>query len=134
MCLRPLTCKIESRGHIRIITHSFGKCLECVSQLQNDWANRMSDEFKCWKHAYFGTFTYGNSCIPYVDVLPSELPPEKFDYLCNAFLNHRANASRSFDILCNYIHYADRRHFRSGFFHNDTYIAYNQFQRAHNGR
>lgn len=84
MCLRPITRKIESRGHLRVITHPCGKCLECVSQLQNDWANRMSDEFKNWRHAYFGTFTYGNSCIPYVDVLPSELPEDKLLYLKDA--------------------------------------------------
>lgn len=93
MCLRPMTRKIESRGHMRIITHPCGKCLECVAQLQNDWANRMSDEFKQWKHAYFGTFTYGNSCIPYVDVLPAELPPEKLDYLKSAIANIPQSAS-----------------------------------------
>lgn len=84
MCLRPLTRKIENHGFTRIVTHPCGKCLECVAQLQNDWANRMSDEFKNWKHAYFGTFTYGNSCIPYVDVIPSELPAEKLAYLVQA--------------------------------------------------
>lgn len=85
MCLNPITRKfVDSAGHSRVITHSCGKCLECVQQLQNDWANRMCDEFKQWKHAYFGTFTYGNSCIPYVDVVPSDLPEDKFRYLCDA--------------------------------------------------
>lgn len=85
MCLKPITRKfVDSAGHSRLITHPCGKCLECVQQLQNDWANRMCDEFKQWKHAYFGTFTYGNSCIPYVDVVPSDLPESKFSYLCDA--------------------------------------------------
>lgn len=84
MCLRPITRKIESHGICKIVTHPCGKCLECVSQLQNDWANRMSDEFKNWKHAYFGTFTYGNSCLPYVDVVPSDLPEDKLSYLVSA--------------------------------------------------
>lgn len=85
MCLNPITRKVvDSAGHSRVITHPCGKCLECVQQLQNDWANRMCDEFKLWKHAYFGTFTYGNSCIPYVDVVPSDLPEDKFSYLCDA--------------------------------------------------
>ncbi len=85
MCLNPITRKVvDSAGHSRVITHPCGKCLECVQQLQNDWANRMCDEFKQWKHAYFGTFTYGNSCIPYVDVVPSDLPEDKFRYLCDA--------------------------------------------------
>lgn len=85
MCLNPITRKVvDSAGHSRVITHPCGKCLECVQQLQNDWANRMCDEFKQWKHAYFGTFTYGNSCIPYVDVVPSDLPEDKFIYLCDA--------------------------------------------------
>ena len=93
MCLRPITRKIKSRGRLRIVTHSCGKCLECVAQLQNDWANRMSDEFKQWKHAYFGTFTYGNSCIPYVDVIPSELPAEKLAYLVQAIKKIPSSAS-----------------------------------------
>lgn len=93
MCLRPMTRKIESRGHMRIVTHPCGKCLECVAQLQNEWANRMSDEFKQWKHAYFGTFTYGNSCIPYLDIIPSELPSEKLDYLKSAIANIPQSAS-----------------------------------------
>ena len=85
MCLNPITRKVvDSAGHSRVITHPCGKCLECVQQIQNDWANRMCDEFKLWKHAYFGTFTYGNSCIPYVDVVPSDLPHNKFSYLCDA--------------------------------------------------
>lgn len=84
MCLNPITRKVTSRGFTRIVTHPCGHCLECVAQLQNDWANRLSDEFKNWKHAYFGTFTYGNSCIPYVDVIPSELPAEKLAYLVQA--------------------------------------------------
>lgn len=88
MCLNPITRKVvDSAGHSRVITHPCGKCLECVQQLQNDWANRMCDEFKLWKHAYFGTFTYGNSCIPYVDVVPSDLPEDKFSYLCDAIQN-----------------------------------------------
>lgn len=88
MCLKPITRRfVDSAGHSRLITHPCGKCLECVQQLQNDWANRMCDEFKQWKHAYFGTFTYGNSCIPYVDVVPSDLPEDKFSYLCDAIQN-----------------------------------------------
>lgn len=93
MCLRPITRKIENHGFTRIVTHPCGKCLECVAQLQNDWANRMSDEFKIWKHAYFGTFTYGNSCIPYVDVIPSELPAEKLAYLAQAIKKIPLSAS-----------------------------------------
>ena len=85
MCLNPITRKVvDSAGHSRVVTHPCGKCLECVQQLQNDWANRMCDEFKLWKHAYFGTFTYANSCIPYVDVVPSDLPDHKFSYLSDA--------------------------------------------------
>ena len=85
MCFNPITRKIvDSAGHSRIVTHPCGKCLECVQQLQNDWANRMCDEFKLWKHAFFGTFTYGNSCLPYVDVVPSDLSEHKFSYLCDA--------------------------------------------------
>lgn len=88
MCLTPITRKVvDSAGHSRVITHPCGRCLECVQQLQNDWANRMCDEFKLWKHAYFGTFTYGNSCIPYVDVVPSDLPEDKFSFLCDAIQN-----------------------------------------------
>lgn len=88
MCLNPITRKfVDSAGHSRLITHPCGKCFECVQQLQNDWANRMCDEFKQWKHAYFGTFTYGNSCVPYVDVVPSDLPVDKFTYLCDAIQN-----------------------------------------------
>lgn len=93
MCLRPITRKIENHGFTRIVTHPCGKCLECVAQLQNDWANRMSDEFKSWKHAYFGTFTYGNFCIPYVDVIPSELPAEKLAYLVQAIKKIPRSAS-----------------------------------------
>lgn len=95
MCLRPITRKIENHGFTRIVTHPCGKCLECVAQLQNDWANRMTDEFKNWKHAYFGTFTYGNSCIPYVDVIPSELPAEKLAYLVQAIKKIPRSASLS---------------------------------------
>ncbi len=83
MCLRPITRIVESYGITKMVTHPCGKCLECVSQLQNDWANRMADEFKCWKHAYFGTFTYANSCLPYVDVCPSDVP-DMLGYLAMA--------------------------------------------------
>ena len=73
MCLSPITRKVDCQGKSKVITHPCGKCLECVSQYQNDWANRLSDEFKQWKYAYFGTFTYSNNNLPYVPLNPLEL-------------------------------------------------------------
>lgn len=82
MCLRPITRKITSHGITKIVTHPCGKCLECVAQYQQDWAYRLSDEFKDWKFAYFGTFTYSNPRVPYVDVVPSDLPDNIHNFLC----------------------------------------------------
>lgn len=82
MCLRPITRKITSHGITKIVTHPCGKCLECVAQYQQDWAYRLSDEFKDWKFAYFGTFTYSNPRVPYVDVVPSDLPDNIRNFLC----------------------------------------------------
>lgn len=84
MCLRPITRKVSSHGIYKTVTHSCGTCLECVSQLQNDWANRLSDEFKNWRFAYFATLTYSNPRLPFVDIVPSELPGDMQDFLSYA--------------------------------------------------
>lgn len=93
MCLSPITRKVECQGRSKIVTHPCGKCLECVSQYQNDWANRLSDEFKQWKYAYFGTFTYDNAHLPYVDLLPSELDDKKFYTLSDSIQSIPLNSS-----------------------------------------
>lgn len=67
MCLTPITLRVCCTNHhlgykqYRTYTVPCGKCLECVEQYTSDWKVRLTDEFNCWPHAFFGTFTYDDA-------------------------------------------------------------------------
>lgn len=63
MCYRPITIKDPSTG--RYIKVPCGKCLDCLKKYQNEFSNRMYEEFKAkgFKGVFF-TLTYDDNHVP----------------------------------------------------------------------
>ncbi len=57
MCLSPR--KLSNGRNVRC-----GKCLECVSQYQDQWMIRMAEESLDWKYCFFLTLTYDPEHLP----------------------------------------------------------------------
>lgn len=66
MCLYPVTryVKRKSTGKYELVTHSCGKCLECITKNSTEWAFRLYLESKCHKSTSMITLTYNNDNLP----------------------------------------------------------------------
>lgn len=60
VCEHPLRLKIN--GHYQYVP--CGKCNTCTNRKASQWIQRVEDEFKCHKYAYFVTLTYDEKNVP----------------------------------------------------------------------
>lgn len=70
MCLFPVTHRNPYTG--KLVTHSCGKCVDCVRRYQQDWTFRLEKEYADWSRAYFLTLTYNNHSMPFLP-LPDDV-------------------------------------------------------------
>lgn len=72
MCLSPLTVFVRSsRSMSKAASYIVpcGKCVQCVSKVQNDWRFRLIQQTYAYPKAIFGTLTYSDDHVP-VRVVP----------------------------------------------------------------